>query len=49
MNSLSLATVAALDAITTNYAREGKTVEIVGLNYASAQGHSRLAGRLGGH
>ncbi len=43
-------TVAALDAITTKYARKGKTVEIVGLNYASAQRHSRLAGHMGaGH
>ena len=41
-------TVAALDAITTKYSRKGKTVEIVGLNYASAQRHNHLAGHLGG-
>ena len=40
-------TVATLDAITTKYARYGKTVEIVGLNAASAERHERLAGRLG--
>ncbi|MGC4941781.1 SulP family inorganic anion transporter [Kribbella sp. DT2] len=43
-------TVATLDAITTKYARYGKTVRIVGLNAASAERHSRLAGTLGaGH
>jgi SulP family sulfate permease len=42
--------VATLDAITTKYARYGKTVRIVGLNAASAERHERLAGRLGaGH
>ena len=41
-------TVAALDAITTKYARRGKHVEIVGLNAASAERHERLAGHLGG-
>ncbi len=41
-------TVATLDAITTKYARYGKTVEIVGMNPASAERHERLAGRLGG-
>ncbi|WP_432948440.1 STAS domain-containing protein [Kribbella sp. CA-253562] len=39
--------VATLDAITTKYARYGKTVRIVGLNPASAERHARLAGRLG--
>ncbi|MEU8223723.1 SulP family inorganic anion transporter [Kribbella sp. NPDC048915] len=39
-------TVATLDAITTKYARYGKTVDIVGLNPASAQRHQRLAGQL---
>ena len=34
-------TVAALDAITTKYARKGKHVEIVGLNAASAEMHGR--------
>jgi SulP family sulfate permease len=43
-------TVATLDAITTKYARYGKTVHIVGLNAASAERHERLAGKLGvGH
>ena len=43
-------TVATLDAITTKYGRYGKTVEIVGLNAASAERHRRLAGTLGsGH
>jgi SulP family sulfate permease len=43
-------TVATLDAITTKYARYGKTVEIVGLNASSAERHQRLAGKLGaGH
>ncbi|WBQ03153.1 SulP family inorganic anion transporter [Kribbella sp. CA-293567] len=40
-------TVATLDAITTKYARYGKTVEIVGLNASSAERHERLAGNLG--
>jgi SulP family sulfate permease len=39
-------TVAALDAITTKYTSRGKSVEIVGLNEASAQMHGRLAGQL---
>ena len=41
-------TVATLDAVTTKYARYGKTVTIVGMNEASAQRHERLAGHLGG-
>ncbi|WP_412520900.1 SulP family inorganic anion transporter [Actinomadura madurae] len=41
-------TVAALDAVTTKYQRHGKTVEIVGLNRASAQMHSALSGELAG-
>ena len=41
-------TVAALDAVTTKYARRGKHVEITGLNAASAERHERLAGHLGG-
>ncbi|GAA1184145.1 SulP family inorganic anion transporter [Ornithinimicrobium humiphilum] len=40
-------TVAALDAVRTKYERVGKTVEIVGLNEASAARHARLSGRLG--
>ena len=39
-------TVASLDAITTKYERKGKTVEIVGLNDASAERHGRLTGHL---
>lgn len=39
-------TVAALDAITTKYARQGTQVEIVGLDGASAARHARLTGRL---
>jgi SulP family sulfate permease len=42
-------TVASLDAITTKYARRGTSVEIVGLDPASAERHERLTGRLGGH
>jgi len=42
-------TVAALDAITTKYARKGKTVEITGLNPASAARHERLSGSLPSH
>ncbi len=42
-------TVAALDAITTKYDRKGKSVEIIGLNEASAERHGRLSGQLGGH
>ncbi len=40
--------VAALDAISTKYARRGKTVRITGLNKASARIHGRLAGELAG-
>jgi SulP family sulfate permease len=39
-------TVASLDGITTKYASRGKTVDIVGLNDASADRHERLTGRL---
>jgi SulP family sulfate permease len=39
-------TVAALDGITTKYARKGKAVEIVGLDTASASMHDRLSGQL---
>lgn len=42
-------TVAALDAIRTKYERKGKTVEITGLNAASAERHDRLSGDLGMH
>lgn len=43
-------TVAALDAITTKYKNKGKSVEIVGLNEASAERHGSLTGHLGaGH
>jgi len=42
-------TVASLDAITTKYERKGKTVEIVGLNPASAERHQRLTGSLPSH
>ncbi len=42
-------TVASLDAITTKYERKGKTVEIVGLNAASAERHGRLTGELPSH
>ena len=42
-------TVAALDAITTKYARKGNRVEIVGLNPASAERHERLSGSLPSH
>lgn len=42
-------TVAALDAITTKYARTGKSVEIVGLDAASAERHERLSGSLPSH
>ncbi len=41
-------TVATLDAITTKYAERGKRVTITGLNEASADRHTRLAGTLGG-
>jgi len=39
-------TVAALDAITTKYARKGKAVEIIGLDAGSAERHQRLSGAL---
>ncbi|MEO5710354.1 MAG: SulP family inorganic anion transporter [Nocardioidaceae bacterium] len=42
-------TVAALDGITTKYATKGKTVEIHGLNEASARMHGRLSGQLASH
>ncbi|WP_193608015.1 SulP family inorganic anion transporter [Nocardioides lijunqiniae] len=42
-------TVASLDAITAKYARRGTTVEIVGLDEASAERHGRLTGRLATH
>ncbi len=42
-------TVASLDAISTKYARKGKIVQIVGLNEASADRHSRLTGQLSSH
>ena len=42
-------TVASLDAITTKYERKGKTVEIIGLNDASAERHGRLTGQLPSH
>ncbi|MBM7508138.1 SulP family sulfate permease [Nocardioides salarius] len=42
-------TVAALDAIATKYERKGKTVQIVGLNQASAERHGRLTGELPSH
>ncbi|HSE10629.1 MAG TPA: SulP family inorganic anion transporter [Nocardioidaceae bacterium] len=43
-------TVAALDAIQTKFESKGKSVEIVGLNDASAHMHGRLSGHLGaGH
>ena len=42
-------TVASLDAITSKYARKGKTVEIVGLNPSSAERHERLSGSLPSH
>ncbi|WP_291279751.1 SulP family inorganic anion transporter [Galactobacter sp.] len=40
-------TVAALDAVTEKYRQHGKSVEIVGLNKASAAFTSRLSGQLG--
>ncbi|QZY29962.1 SulP family inorganic anion transporter [Nocardioides coralli] len=39
-------TVAALDAITTAYARRGKRAEIVGLTTHSAERHQRLSGSM---
>ncbi|MCY0944157.1 SulP family inorganic anion transporter [Streptomyces antarcticus] len=41
--------VAALDAIETKYAQRGKTVEIIGLNDASADLHGKLTGELTSH
>jgi SulP family sulfate permease len=40
-------TIAALDAITEKYRRHGKSVDVVGLNEASALMRERLAGKLG--
>jgi SulP family sulfate permease len=40
-------TVASLDAITTKYKRRGASVEIIGLDAASAQRLGRLSGELG--
>ncbi|MFC3688867.1 SulP family inorganic anion transporter [Aquipuribacter hungaricus] len=40
--------VAALDAVTTKYARRGKAVTITGLDEHSARIHDRLAGELAG-
>ncbi|KRF34991.1 SulP family inorganic anion transporter [Nocardioides sp. Soil805] len=42
-------TVASLDAITTKYERQGKAVEIVGLDSSSAERHERLSGSLPSH
>jgi len=42
-------TVAALDAIVTKYARKHKSVQILGLNTASADRHGRLSGHLPSH
>jgi sulfate permease, SulP family len=42
-------TVAASDGITTKYATKGKTVEIHGLNEASARMHGLLSGQLASH
>ncbi len=39
--------VAALDSVVTKYARHGITVEVVGLDAASALRHDRLSGHLG--
>ena len=39
-------TVAALDSISAKYASKGKTVDIIGLNAASASMHGRLTGQL---
>ncbi|MDN4162916.1 SulP family inorganic anion transporter [Nocardioides abyssi] len=39
-------TVATLDTVTTRYAARGKSVELVGLNQASAAMHGRLSGNL---
>jgi SulP family sulfate permease len=40
-------TIAAMDSITTKYESLGKTVQIKGMNKASASLHTRLAGNLG--
>jgi SulP family sulfate permease len=48
-NVWDASSVAALDAVTTKYARRGKSVEIVGLNEPSAHIHGRLAGQLSSH
>ncbi len=42
-------TVASLDAISTKYHRKGKSVDIIGLNRASAERHGRLTGALSTH
>lgn len=41
-------TIATLDAVQAKYRRLGKNVSITGLNEASAEMHTRLAGKLGG-
>ena len=41
--------VAALDGITTKYGRRNKTVQIIGLNAASAERHALLTGELATH
>ncbi len=41
--------VAALDAVTTKYARRGKTVRILGLTELSGHLHRRLSGQLSPH
>lgn len=41
--------MAALDGITTKYASRGKSVEICGLDEASASMHDRLSGWLAAH
>ncbi|WSS02997.1 SulP family inorganic anion transporter [Streptomyces goshikiensis] len=41
--------VAALDAIETKYAQRGTSVEIIGLNDASADLHGKLTGELASH
>ena len=40
-------TVAALDAITVKYGQRGKSVELVGMNRATTEFHTRLSGGLG--
>ncbi len=40
-------TVAALDAIETKYQRNGKTVELIGMNEYTTDFHARLSGELG--